>query len=89
LSQKSSFLSVTCIRDKAEKRCETLKSQGFQNVELLEINSNGPAWEHTIQRVWRAEDIIKSFSLTWHAYHLVEYLVEQSIPAECVERYEW
>ena len=85
----SPFLSVFSKQSDAERRCNWYKERGFQGIELLEMESAGPGWNHDKQLFWKVEDLVNAFGLEWQPYYKNEYLIEQSIPRECVTSIRW
>ena len=85
----SPFLSVTSEKSDAQRKCKQFQEQKRQGVELLEIDATGSGWNHSIQLVWDVKDLVDAFDLEWKPYYRGEYLIEQSIPRECVTSISW
>ncbi|KAK1971936.1 hypothetical protein LY78DRAFT_708839 [Colletotrichum sublineola] len=92
--EHSPFLSATSLRWKALELAAKFDAQGIPGVQIIKFKTSGSGWNHDIQRLWLAKDLLQQFGLmrlsTKRTKVDHEYLVEHSIPEESiVSRLDW
>ncbi|KAK1990837.1 hypothetical protein LX36DRAFT_737535 [Colletotrichum falcatum] len=90
--EKSPFLSATASRETALGLAAKYAVRDMPDVQIIEFKTSGPGWNHDVQRIWRARDLIGRFDLPGFNRVRVnnEYLVEHSIPEKSiVSRLHW
>lgn len=89
--RKTPFLSVTTDPKKIVRMCALYEARGFKNIEILVIRTYGSGWDHSKQRIWDLKTLAFDLNLPvlHKPYHENEYLIEHSIPEQCVQRFSW
>lgn len=84
--EPSPFLSATDDWDKAMRIASKYAVRNLPDVEIIVFHTSGPAWNHDVQRLWRATSLIRRLGLIGidRPYFANEYLVEESIPEESI-----
>ncbi|KAK1986710.1 hypothetical protein LZ30DRAFT_616834 [Colletotrichum cereale] len=88
----SPFLSATTSRETALGLAAKYAVQGIPRVQIIKFETNGPAWNHDIQRLWHATSLLQQFGLSRNKKALLnnEYLAEHSIlEKSIIRRYDW
>ncbi|KAK7750729.1 hypothetical protein SLS62_007280 [Diatrype stigma] len=61
------------------------KARGRTGIQVLTIDTTGPHWDHDKQRIWNLGYLTSLFNLlSSAALFNNEYLIEDSIPDECI-----
>ncbi|CAJ2504742.1 Uu.00g121360.m01.CDS01 [Anthostomella pinea] len=88
----SPFMSATVDLEDAADLCALYDAHGYGGIQILEIETTGPDWDHNVQRLWNVRDLLTDFDtrklLTGHSF-ANEYLIEHSIPPSSVTRHPW
>ncbi|GJC97074.1 hypothetical protein ColKHC_05900 [Colletotrichum higginsianum] len=84
--EPSPFLSTTTTWDEAMQIAAEHVVRNFARVEVIGFQTSGPAWNHDVQRLWRARVLMQQLGLKKSDRpHLKnEFLVEHSIPEESI-----
>ncbi|KAI1388057.1 uncharacterized protein F4822DRAFT_430812 [Hypoxylon trugodes] len=89
----SPFLSVTDDLKKVKVVAAVFQARGHTGIQILELDPKHPAWDHKVQKVWNARDLIDTFGtpiLKRRRFLENEYLVEKSISPESITgRFKW
>ncbi|KAK2045216.1 hypothetical protein LZ31DRAFT_594191 [Colletotrichum somersetense] len=84
--EPSPFLSSTDSLDKALRIAAWYEVRNYPDVRITRFRTSGPGWDHEVQRLWGARDLIRQFGMHKddRRYFDNEYLVEDSIPEESI-----
>ncbi|KAF6826102.1 hypothetical protein CPLU01_09834 [Colletotrichum plurivorum] len=86
--EPSPFLSATSNWSKARKIAQRYARKGHGGVKIIWFRTDGPHWNHNVQRLWYPRDVLRQLGLgcDGKSYLEDEYLVEHSIPEESITR---
>ncbi|KAI1775975.1 hypothetical protein F4818DRAFT_458094 [Hypoxylon cercidicola] len=89
----SPFVSVTDNLEKVKIVAAVYEARGFSGIEILKLDVSSPAWRLEEHRLWNVRYLVEKFGATVlkrRDYLEQEFLVENSIPPECItRRYSW
>jgi len=85
----SPFLSATPQRERAARLCREWIAEGWKDVRLVRIDSNGMVRDDH-RKMWKATDLCHHFSLEYRSHYEDEFLIHGHIP-ECFadEDFRW
>ncbi|KAF3797808.1 hypothetical protein GCG54_00011900 [Colletotrichum gloeosporioides] len=89
--EASPFLSATDDLGKAVRIAAIYVAKGFDDVRIIKFNTQGPGWDHDVNRMWNPRELARILSPRDDKDYLDnEVLVEHSIPKNSiVSTYKW
>ncbi|KAK9421093.1 hypothetical protein SUNI508_06238 [Seiridium unicorne] len=90
--QPSPFLSATNDEAKAFRIASMYMDMGFEGIHIIEFRTDGPGWDHNVQRMWHARTLVLDLGMRKDnkKYLDNEFLIEHSIPNESIiSRDDW
>ncbi|KAF4808170.1 hypothetical protein CGCSCA4_v012532 [Colletotrichum siamense] len=89
--EASPFLSATNDLKKAVRIAAIYVAKGFDDVRIIRFNTQGPGWDHNLNRMWNPRKLARMLSPRDDKKYLDnEVLIEHSIPKDSIlETYRW
>ncbi|KAI0811676.1 hypothetical protein GGR55DRAFT_677900 [Xylaria sp. FL0064] len=81
----SPFISATNSKKKVRKMVKVHQARGRTGIQVIKFRTNGPGWDHSVQRLFDVRTLCHAFHRPFHAYNENEYLLESHIPLESIQ----
>ncbi|ETS87583.1 hypothetical protein PFICI_01411 [Pestalotiopsis fici W106-1] len=88
----SPFMSWTSEKGSAYFVAASYQARGYNNVKVTRVDTQGEGWDRERQKIWRVASLVNALKypgLAGRDVLMHEYLIENSVPEEAIESFNW